>query len=155
MCFMHGCNQLTSWNYVCMNRHKQQPVRHVEWVVRISQLDSQFATCFLTFIVIPNSLFKLLNFLYNDSEGILLQPPIQFGDITSHYIRIQSYFANPSRCCLSQAQQFFRYTATTQWNNLPNKTHLLPGFIELLETICCLIYLFLLHCFCVVLVILL
>ena len=57
---------------------------------------------------------------YHESKGILLQPPIQFRNLTSHYTRTQPYFANISRCCLSQTQQFFRHTVTSQQNSLPS-----------------------------------
>ena len=56
---------------------------------------------------------------YHHSRSILLKPPIQFGNHTSHFTRTQPHFANPYRCRLSQTQKFFRCTGTTNWNNLP------------------------------------
>ena len=59
---MHGCNQLPSWNSVCMNRCKQQPVQLVEWVVCsfISQI-AGLPLVSLHFIAIP-ILFLNFNF---------------------------------------------------------------------------------------------
>ena len=67
---------------------------------------------------------------YHKSKGILLQPPIQFGNITSYHTRTQPYFANPSRCRLSQTQQFFRHHATILWNNLTSSIKQMSSFAE-------------------------
>ena len=87
---------------------------------------------------------------YRESKGILLQPAIQFRNLTSHYTRTQPHFANISRCRLSQTQQFFRHTATSQWNSLPSdikQNTCFTGFCRatrdflLCNSLCCLIYL--------------
>ena len=67
---------------------------------------------------------------YHKSKGILLQPPIQFGNITSYHTRTQPHFANLSRCRLSQTKKFFRHTATTMWNNLESHVKLMTSFAE-------------------------
>ena len=46
-------------------------------------------------------------------KWILLEPPIQFGSITSYHTRTQPHFGNPNRCRLFQTQEFFRHVATT------------------------------------------
>ena len=67
---------------------------------------------------------------YHHSRSILLKPPIQFGNHTSHFTRTQPHFANPYRCRLSQTQKFFRCTGTTNWNNLPLNLKQTESFSE-------------------------
>ena len=56
----HGGNQLPSWNCVCMNRHKQQQVQLIEWI--ISNFIARQLACHLfpCFYCDPYSLFKFL-----------------------------------------------------------------------------------------------
>ena len=71
---------------------------------------------------------------YHQSKGILLQPPIQFGNLTSHYARTQPYFTNISRCpCLSQTSVFHNillHPSGIAYHQISNNTHALLGFIE-------------------------
>ena len=94
---------LNKFDYV-MEYYKQ-----LQWLIQL-QLNQLIQFCFAS----------VMFHQYHESKGILLQPPIQFGNLTSHYTRTQRHFANISRCRLSQTQQFFRHTATSQWNSLPS-----------------------------------
>ena len=41
-------------------------------------------------------------------QGILLEPPIQFGRLTDYHTRTKDFFSHPMRCRLSFTQSFFR-----------------------------------------------
>ena len=67
---------------------------------------------------------------YHHSKGILLEPPIQFGNHGSYFTRTQPHFANLYRCQLSQTQKFFRCAASKYWNNLSLHLKQMKSFSE-------------------------
>ena len=57
---------------------------------------------------------------YHHTKCIPLLPPIEFGPHYSHYdTRTAAHFANSKRFHLTFSQNFFRFTASQWWNNLP------------------------------------
>jgi len=67
---------------------------------------------------------RLMYCQYHHTKCIPLMPPIEFGPYHSHYdTRTAAYFANPKRFCLTFSQNFFRFTASQWWNNLPTSLH--------------------------------
>ena len=84
----------------------------------------------ITIYLIQFRLACMMFHQYHHSRSILLKPPIQFGNHTSHFTRTQPHFVNPYRCRLSQTQKFFRCTGTTNWNNLPLNLKQTESFSE-------------------------
>ena len=67
---------------------------------------------------------------YHRSKGILLLPPIEFGNHTPYHTRTQPHFANPYKYRLSQTQHFFRSAATNYWNKLALNIKQITSFNE-------------------------
>ena len=63
---------------------------------------------------------SIMFYCFHSIRGIQLDPPIQFGNQSCHFIRTKPYFANPTRCHLSFTQKFFRHQATNWWNAMPD-----------------------------------
>ena len=57
---------------------------------------------------------------FHSVRRIQLNPPIQLGNLSSHFVRTKTHFANPTQLHLSFTQKFFWYQATNWWNSLPD-----------------------------------
>ena len=58
------------------------------------------------------------------SKYIPLMPPIEFGACQSHYdTRTAAHFANPTRFRLTFSQNFFHFTVSQWWSNLPTSLY--------------------------------
>ena len=67
---------------------------------------------------------RLMYCQYHHTKCIPLLPPIEFGPHHSHYdTRTAAHFANSKRLCLTFSQNFFHFTASQWWNNLPTSLH--------------------------------
>ena len=53
------------------------------------------------------------------SQGISLEPSIQFGHLSGYNTRTETTFAHSLRCHLSFSQHFFRHSVIKFWNSLP------------------------------------
>ena len=61
---------------------------------------------------------------YHHTKCIPLLPPIEFGPHHSHCdTRTAAHFANSKRFRLTFSQNFFRFTASQWWNDLPTSLH--------------------------------
>ena len=71
-----------------------------------------------------NNSIRLMYCQYHHTKCIPLLPPIEFGLHHSHYdSRTAAHFANSKRFRLTFSQNFFRFTASQWWNNLPTSLH--------------------------------
>ena len=66
---------------------------------------------------------RLMYCQYHHAKCIPLLPPIKFGPHHSHDTRTAAHFANSKRFRLTFSQNFFRFTASQWWNNLPISFH--------------------------------
>ena len=67
--------------------------------------------------------YHALNVMYKyyaDDQYVSLDPAIIFGHQHSYSTRAPPHFANVVRCQLSFTNKFFRSSATSWWNKLPN-----------------------------------
>ena len=71
-------------------------------------------------LLIQHRALNVMYRYYTDDNCILLNPPVAFGREHTYTTRTPPYFANIFRCHLSFTKKFFRSSATSWWNSLPN-----------------------------------
>ena len=82
-------------------------------------------------LLIQHRALNVMYRYYTDDNCILLNPPVVFGHQHTYTTRAPSHFANIFRCHLSFTKKFFRSSATSWWNSLPNQLLTVPCYLLL------------------------